>query len=127
MPQLSPAWAALTWNLWQYIYRSYPAPGRLSNLRYEDLVYDPASRMEGVLADLCLESEEVDNFHFMTGREMSLAVDHTVSGNPSRFRSGSVELRPDEEWKAKMKRADKYLVTALTAHLLLKYSYLWEQ
>lgn len=127
MPQLSPAWTALTWNLWQYIYRSYPTSGRLSYLRYEDLVYDPASRMEGVLADLCLESEEVDDFHFLSGREVSLAVDHTVSGNPSRFRTGSVELRPDEEWKANMKRADKYLVTALTAHLLLKYGYLREQ
>ena len=58
------------------------------------------------------------------GREISLSLDHTVSGNPGRFRKGTIELRADEEWKAKMRGADKNVVTALTAPLLLKYGYL---
>ena len=56
-------------------------------------------------------------------REISLSVDHTVSGNPSRFRTGKIELRPDEEWKVKMRGADKNIVLALTAPLLLTYGY----
>jgi hypothetical protein len=36
----------------------------------------------------------------------------------------NIELRPDEEWKVKMRGADKNVVTALTAPLLLKYGYL---
>jgi uncharacterized protein YndB with AHSA1/START domain len=47
-----------------------------------------------------------------------------VSGNPSRFKTGNIDLRPDEEWKVKMRGADKNVVTALTAPLLLKYGYL---
>jgi hypothetical protein len=47
-----------------------------------------------------------------------------VSGNPSRFRTGKIELQLDEEWKVKMRGADKNVVTALTAPLLLKYGYL---
>jgi hypothetical protein len=56
--------------------------------------------------------------------ELSLSVDYTVSGNQSRFRTGKIELRPDEEWKVKMRGADKNVVTALTAPLLLNYAYL---
>jgi hypothetical protein len=56
--------------------------------------------------------------------EVSLSVDHTVSGDPSRFRKGKIELRPDEEWKVKMRGADKNVVTTLTAPLLLNYGYL---
>jgi hypothetical protein len=67
---------------------------------------------------------EAGSLPIVRGRELSLSVDHTVSGNPSRFRTGNIELRPDEEWKVKMRRADKNVVTALTAPLLLKYGYL---
>ena len=50
-----------------------------------------------------------------------------MSGNPARFRTGSIELQPDEEWRVKMGGADKNVVTALTAPLLLKYGYLREK
>jgi hypothetical protein len=50
-------------------------------------------------------------------------VSHTVSGNPNRFETGAVELRPDREWISKMSPRNKALVTALTLPLLKHYGY----
>jgi hypothetical protein len=96
---------------------------RRSRLRYEDFVYDPRFYLAETLIKVGFD-DEAGSLPVVRGREISLSVDHTVSGNPSRFRTGNIELRPDEEWKVKMRGADKNVVTALTAPLLLKYGYL---
>jgi hypothetical protein len=123
MPRLGPAWSSFTWNLWHYICEFLPLSPDSFRLRYEDLVRDPASCIDGILAALELD-EGAGDYPFLNGQEMALAVDHTVSGNPVRFRSGSIKLRLDREWQTDMRGADRRLVTAMTAPLLLKYGYL---
>lgn len=124
MPQFSPAQASRVWSVRNYSYGSLSGFARLSRLRYEDFVNDPASYLAASLNGVGLD-DEADRLHdVVRGREISLSVDHTVSGNPARFRTGNIELKADEEWKVKMRDADKKLVTALTAPLLLKYGYL---
>jgi hypothetical protein len=123
MPRPSPMQTSLDWSLKNYSYSFLPGPDGLSRLRYEDFVDDPASQIGRTLLDVGL-GDGLDGRRLVRGREVPLTVDHMVSGNPVRFRTGTVELRPDEEWKAKMSSADKNLVTALTAPLLLKYGYL---
>lgn len=123
MPRMSPVQASHNWNFRNYSYGFLPGFTRLSRLRYEDFVRDPALYLAETLTRDGFD-DEAGSLPLVRGREISLSVDHTVSGNPGRFRTGSVELRPDEEWKVKMRGADRNVVTALTAPLLLKYGYL---
>ena len=127
MPRMSPAKASRAWSLQNYSYGFLAGFDRLSRLRYEDFASDPALCLAETLISVGFDDETGSLHNVVRGREISPSVDHTVSGNPGRFRTGSIELQPDEEWKVKMRGADKNVVTALTAPLLLKYGYLGEK
>ena len=60
---------------------------------------------------------------FVSEKIVEFGVNHDVGGNPSRFRTGAVELRPDREWAARMRRRDRRLVTALTLPFLSRFGY----
>ncbi len=124
MPRMSPAKVSRVWSVQNYSYGLLSGFARLSRLRYEDFVDDPTFYLAETLSRVGFDDEAGSLHDVVRGREISLSVDHTVSGNPSRFRTGKIELRLDEEWKGKMRGADKNIVTALTAPLLLKYGYL---
>jgi len=127
MPRMSPAQASRAWSIQNYPYTFLSGLADLARLRYEDFVADPTIHLAETLGKIGFE-DEADGLHsVLNGGEISLSVDHTVSGNPGRFRTGNIVLRPDEEWKAEMSGADKNIVTALTAPLLLKYGYLGEK
>ena len=95
-------------------------PGRHLTVRYEDFVQTPKEQVNRVLR---LLGEDVPQPPFLHERLVSLDATHTVGGSPSRRRTGEIELRLDEEWKAKMEQKDKIAVTALTWPLLLRYGY----
>jgi hypothetical protein len=121
MVRFSPTKSSVLWDAWnasaEALWRR--TPERYLRLRYEDFVTDPRASLErilglvGVTAELPLAGE----------REVRLGVSHTVSGNPNRFETGAVELRPDREWISKMNPRDRTLVTALTLPLLPRYGY----
>jgi hypothetical protein len=121
MVRFSPAKSSALWDSWnasaEALWRR--TPGKYLRLRYEDFVADPRKSLErivslvGVTAELPLAGE----------REISLGVSHTVSGNPNRFETGAVELRPDREWMDRMEPRHRALVTALTFPLLKRYGY----
>ena len=122
MHRKTPTQSAVLWDalnaaieaLWRDTPESY------LRLRYEDFIADPRGSFREILklvgeedADLPLEGE----------REVKLGISHTVSGNPNRFDTGTVELRQDRAWQEKMKPRDKALVTAGTLPLLKRYKY----
>jgi hypothetical protein len=121
MVRFSPTKSSALWDSWnasaEALWRR--TPEKYLRVRYEDFVADPRESLErilgfvGVTAELPLAGE----------REVKLGVSHTVSGNPNRFDTGSVELRPDHEWISKMSPRDRALVTALTFPLLPHYGY----
>ena len=128
MVRFSPTKSSAMWNSWnasaEALWRrpgSGPgsAPGRYLRLRYEDFVANPRESFENILA---LLGENADP-PLASEREVKLGVSHTVSGNPNRFETGAVALRPDEEWKQRMSDRDKKLVTALTLPLMKRYGY----
>jgi hypothetical protein len=121
--RLSPTYQARAWSLQNYSYGFLSGFTPLSRLRYEDFVNDPTFYLAETLIRVGFVVE-ADSLPVVRGRGIALPVDHTVSGNPNRFETGNIRLRPDEVWRAKMKNTDKYIVTALTAPLLLKYGYL---
>ena len=67
---------------------------------------------------------EVDDLpQFLDERTVKLGVDHTVAGNPLRFRTGEIEIRADDEWRREMPASRQALLTALTFPSNLIYRY----
>ena len=122
MVRFSPAKSSALWDSWnasaEALWRR--APQRYLRLRYEDFVADPRRSFEKIL-DLVGERDAEPPL--VGEREVKLGVSHTVSGNPNRFETGAVELRPDHAWISAMSPRDKALVTALTTPLLQRYGY----
>jgi hypothetical protein len=56
------------------------------------------------------------------GAEVTLGVDHTVSGNPVRFRSGTITVRSDDSWRSEMPSGARRLVGALSTPLRQVYA-----
>jgi hypothetical protein len=85
-------------------------------------VASPLSSVQGILRFLGEEAESP----FVGEREIAMEVPHTFSGNPDRFQSGTVRIKPDEGWKRNMSVARQAMVTTLTWPGLMRYGYpLW--
>jgi hypothetical protein len=95
-------------------------PDRYLRLRYEDFVREPLPAVRRIVA---LVGEAPEGLPFLSDTAVRLQPTHSVSGNPNRFTTGSVEVRADDEWMRLMRRTDRMLVTALTLPLLLHYRY----
>lgn len=108
-----PLRTALFWVLWNLaIVRLAKNPSQpCLRLRYEDFVADPRVSVHSVLE---LFPGSPSDLSFIGQGAVELRTQHTLSGNPSRFQSGTVHLRADEEWKKSMKQGDRMAVTALT-------------
>lgn len=96
------------------------APHRSMVLRYEDFVARPEEALTAITA---LVGEQVDGVPFLDGRSAVVDVNHSTSGNPSRFRSGRIDIRADDEWRAGQRALDRTIVTALTLPSLRHYGY----
>lgn len=122
MPTRSPVASAIRWtarNLaTEALWRGYPERRLL--LRYEDFVAEPQKAVGRVLE---LVGEETASRPHVGEHEVKLGVNHNVWGNPSRFQTGTVEIRPDKEWAHHMKPADRCLISLLTFPLLTRYGY----
>ncbi|HLG91922.1 MAG TPA: sulfotransferase [Acidimicrobiales bacterium] len=112
-------WRWLAWNLLSEGLGSRP-PSRYLRIRYEDFVAEPGRHVDAVGQ---LVSAAVDPSRVLTGTQASLRPTHTVSGNPSRFATGSVPLQLDEEWRQAMPARARALATAVAAPLLCRYGY----
>jgi hypothetical protein len=119
MHQKTPAQSAVLWDAWNAAIEALWREKYL-RLRYEDFISDPRGSFEQILK---LVGEEDAELPLEGEREVRLGISHTVSGNPNRFDTGTVELRQDRAWQIKMKPRDKALVTAGTLPLLKRYRY----
>jgi UDP-N-acetylglucosamine transferase subunit ALG13 len=91
-------------------------------LRYEDFVAEPKDTL-GQLAGLAGHRPNDGDLAFVEQDQLQLRPNHTVDGNPMRFAVGAVTLRADEEWRGRMHRYDRTVVTALTYPVLRRYRY----
>lgn len=94
-------------------------PERWMFLRYEDFAAEPRDTVTRILAFL---GEDVAA-PFVDADTVELHVNHTVAGNPNRFRVGEVTISLDSEWSRRMPRARQLAVRALTWPFLLRYGY----
>jgi Sulfotransferase family len=122
MHQMDTIESSLLWDVWnascETLWRS--SSRRCMRLRYEDFIERPQWALSNILGML---HEDTRRLAFMGEQTLELGVSHTVSGNPSRFQTGMVRLRPDDEWASHMRLGDKMLVTLLTLPLLARYGY----
>jgi hypothetical protein len=123
MTQYSPSQSALLWtghNVALSLLRLTGARTRL--LRYEDFVADPAGTVVSVAGFAGLPTD--GGPAFLHGSSVELGRTHTVAGNPVRFRTGTMALRRDDDWRSLLPRRTRHLVGALTLPLLAGYGYL---
>jgi hypothetical protein len=123
MQQYSPARSAIQWSVQNWATQVFwrHSPQRYLLLRYKDLVDKPQQAIRRILD---LVQETPSSWPFVADRVVELGVNHAIWGNPSRFETGLVELRSDDQWQTELGRLDKLAVTALTWPLLWKYGYL---
>jgi hypothetical protein len=68
-------------------------------------------------------SEEPENLPFKGESVALLAPTHSVAGNPSRFKTGAVELKLDDRWLRQMPAPARLAVTATTLPLLRRFGF----
>ncbi|MEQ6902482.1 sulfotransferase [Nocardioides sp. YIM 152588] len=116
--------SAVQWAALQVEVEAIGAVGGIgtARLRYEDFIDDPVATLVAATADAGapLTAGELPP---MDGGLVELGPSHGLSGNPGRFRSGTIELRADDRWVARMPAADRRTVTAVTWPLLKAYRY----
>ena len=123
MPRSSPASSAAGWmrvNLGAEMVRRRYGPDRSTRVRYEDLAADPRATV-GSLARFA--GEELTGVDFLDERTVMLPGNHTVWGNSSRFRTGRLEVRNDDEWTRKLSRSGRVVPTIVSLPLLPRYGY----
>jgi hypothetical protein len=97
------------------------APGSLRPAaRYEDVVRAPEPWARRTLDQAGAARTALT---FADDRTALLSIDHSVSGNPMRFRTGPVEVVADDEWRSAMPRRDRALVGAITLPLRVVSGY----
>jgi hypothetical protein len=88
--------------------------------RYEDFIASPVETIQSMLATAGVDTGPLE---FISPPEVNLKPQHTVAGNPSRFTTGSVKLRIDDEWKQAMSGPARGFVSCLTGRWLSRYGY----
>ncbi|HEX3765884.1 MAG TPA: sulfotransferase [Kofleriaceae bacterium] len=89
-------------------------------LRYEDFIREPA-RVLDQLIELCGGDPAANP---VSGRTAELRANHTVTGNPDRFRSGTTLIRPDDAaWRSELSAGAQIATVALAWPLMKRYGY----
>lgn len=89
-------------------------------IRYEDLVGDPEVALRPLAELVGVAPEAIP----VRGRTAELRERHQISGNPSRFETGRVEIKRLGRGRELLTRGEESLVTALTLPGLWRYGYL---
>ena len=87
-------------------------------LHYEDFIADPA----GVIASLLRFCGASPTDNPVRGRMVELRPNHTVTGNPDRFRHGATVIRNgDAAWRTELPAGSRALALAMSWPLLAPY------
>jgi hypothetical protein len=122
MGQESPQVIGWKWNDYNLLFEALRiARVPTVSMRYEDLAEAPRSHVARALS---LVADRIDAAPVPADDGVFVRTGgHSLSGNPSRFERGAVEVRPDEDWRLALPRRQFRAVTAITFPLLLRYRY----
>lgn len=122
MTRSGPVKSAADWLTWNTTIRALFGKGTnpYMILKYEDLISEPEASVERVLE---LADEQGAATSHMHGNRVELAVNHTVSGNPGRFTTGTIKLELDEAWRRDMSAKDRKTVERITKPARRSFGY----
>ena len=127
MARLGSVRVAARWLLYDVLLEVVRRPRTQGRFRYEDFVADPPGAVGRLLAFAGLSAVAgVDmrgGAFGVGGATVELEPDHTVAGNPLRFRVGTTEIRSDDEWRERLPRRDHRIVSLVTWPLRAVYGY----
>ncbi|RLJ70436.1 sulfotransferase family protein [Hydrogenivirga caldilitoris] len=125
MPRYSIFRSAIYWNLIKKVALNLKGKTNYIQIRYEDLVKYPEKTLKEIFNFLGVKNN-LDNFVDRSNGKVfvNLQTNHTVSGNPFRFKTGNVELKPDQSWQNSFPFYKKFIVTLLTYPYLKKFGYI---
>jgi len=124
MRRIAPWKHALHWDAWNLGAEIlFSGDGkRYQRAYFEEILASPFPRLTRMVSSL-VGKEEV-SLPFITDHSVELRPTHSISGNPSRFETGRVELQRDAAWRRGLKPREKLVVEALTWPLMKRYGYL---
>lgn len=96
------------------------ARDRQMHLRYEDFVATPRGTVETICE---LIGETRRTLPFLDEHTVALGVNHTIAGNPSRFRSGELVLQDTGDWRTGQSGAARFVATLVALPYLRRYGY----
>jgi hypothetical protein len=86
--------------------------GTSPGIKYEDLARSPKDVVRDVLKFAGVE----EGLTFFSGdKSVDLGLNHTVSGNPMRFKTGPIDIRHDDEWTRSMRPLDRIVASLITS------------
>jgi hypothetical protein len=95
-------------------------PERSLFVRYEDFIREPAPLLRTLVERVGGDPGALP----LRGRVAELQPNHTVTGNPDRFRSGPTVIRSDDsKWRDELPTRDQLATIALAWPLMWKYGY----
>jgi hypothetical protein len=95
-------------------------PGRSLRVRYEDFVAAPRTTVERA-RDLL--GEDGGRSPFLDERTVTLGVNHSIAGNPSRFATGTLVVEDRSEWRSGQSRTEQWVTTLVALPFLRRYGY----
>ncbi|MFC5177997.1 sulfotransferase family protein [Nocardioides taihuensis] len=115
MHRTTPREAALWWSAFELAASALRArhPGRVTTVRYEDFVADPRGTVRTAVEAAGVAVTEADLAH-VSRDGVVLGTHHQVAGNPVRFTTGPVPIRPDQTWRRSLPVRDRRTVELLT-------------
>lgn len=122
MAQYTPVNASGYWLVDNWLF--HPLARRVPSvrIRYEDFAADPRGALCAMaeLGGLTFSEHTLEELG--QGR-LTLPRDHSVSGNPIRFREGPVRISADQKWRMQMPRNQRCVVSLITTPLRRRYEY----
>lgn len=110
----------LVWTEWNYLLQQiWGGTENYFLLRYEDFCQSPRDTLRQALVELGVEYSP----KWRNSREINLSTQHSVKGNPGRFKTGRVRIEERTEWRDKMGTLTRLLTTVLALPQLHRYGY----
>jgi len=91
-----------------------------TRMKYENVADRPKPCLRQSLDNLGFSSVDLS---FLRDRTLTMENNHTVSGNPVRFKRGEMSIDRDDDWKDNLSWFDRYTTVLMTLPLLLGYGY----
>jgi hypothetical protein len=123
MQRMRPARIVRDWiesNAGAEVLRRHVPDDRWFFSTYEGFAARPRETVRQIIAFMREDGEAP----FITDDTVVLGGNHTLLGNPDRFRTGKVTITPDERWRSQMPRGQQVGVQIATWPLMRRYGYL---